>query len=312
MFPSSVVGISASSGKAAGFATGTAQEVSNYAAIAWTPNASTVPSTVTALGTLQATLMSTVKTLRVNAETSGVMFNGNMLPTDACSQAKYSAAAILALQSPSSPVIWFTSNNGYVTMTAQAVMQAGNAVTAYVQSCYAWEQGKIASINAATTTEELSDMNLSADVPQKTLSAATAAALTTAFPVTTTTLTVTCVAACNKFRGNSATPTLTRGAASGTTSTVTLTPGSTDSAGQISVATSGVMTTTSGSAIVTVNFSCAYTTAPFVTLTPSSATAAMMTRPPYIGSTTTGFTVYVAGAYIVTATTYTWTYAVVQ
>jgi len=339
MFPSAVVSLVGATGKTAGYATGTAQEVAAFSSMTWNPVASVIPTAVTAISTLQATMLATIKNLRSSAETSGVLLNGNVYPTDACSQAKYPAVALLSLQAPTTPVVWWTSNNGYIATTAQAILEAGSAVTAYVQSCYAWEQSLIASVQAATTAAQLAAINLTTNMPQGTLPAATTAAMTTAFPMTVTSLTagsmtltgaatvaslnagsmtltnnLTCsgVAACAKYKGGSAAPALTRGNASGTTSTVTLTTGSTDSAGQISVATAGTVTTTSGTPIVTLTFSSAYTTAPFVSMTPSSVNAANLLHPPYVTATTTGFSVYISGTGLVTATTYTWNYMVMQ
>lgn len=116
-----------------------------------------------------------------------------------------------------------------------------------------------------------------------------------------------------KFKGGSAIPTVVRGLGSGLTSTVTLTTGSTDSAGQLSVVTAGLVTTIATTVIATVTFNSAYSSVPFVIMQPTSATAGALQCQPFITVTTAGFAVCVSGSSgLLTGTTYTWAYHVIQ
>lgn len=116
-----------------------------------------------------------------------------------------------------------------------------------------------------------------------------------------------------KLKGGSAIPTVVRGLGSGLTSTVTMVTGSNDSAGQLSVATAGLVTTLAGTVIATVTFNTVYSTAPFVIMQPTSATAGALQCQPFVTVTTAGFAVCVSGSSgLVTGTTYTWAYHVIQ
>lgn len=116
-----------------------------------------------------------------------------------------------------------------------------------------------------------------------------------------------------KFKGNSASPLITRGPGSGTTSTVTLTTGSTDSAGQLSVATAGAITITAGTIIATVTFNAAYSAAPFVIIHPSNLNSGSLQYQPFVTVTTTGFSISVSSmSFLNLANTYTWMYHVIQ
>lgn len=131
--------------------------------------------------------------------------------------------------------------------------------------------------------------------------------------LTATTVTTTGITASRKLRGNGNVPAITRGAASGTTSVVALAAGSTDVAGHISVTPSGAITFTQGTAIATVTFNMVYTTAPFVVVNATGMASGSLVCQPYITSTTTGFSLFVAGmGSLVTGATYTWTYHVIQ
>lgn len=115
-----------------------------------------------------------------------------------------------------------------------------------------------------------------------------------------------------KFRGGSGAPSIAADAGAGTGPTVSLASGSTDTAGEIVVTTG---TATTSGAFVTVTFASAYSTAPFVTLTPSnSATANIVIDYDagwYVTRTTTGFTVNLNGALAI-STEYKFNYHVVQ
>lgn len=115
-----------------------------------------------------------------------------------------------------------------------------------------------------------------------------------------------------KFKGSSSTPSVTAGAGAGSGASASLTTGSTDTAGEVVITTG---TTTASGSFVTLTFSSAYGTAPFVQLTPSnSATASIGTDFDvwhYVTATTTTFVISLNGA-VADATEYRFMYHVIQ
>jgi hypothetical protein len=80
------------------------------------------------------------------------------------------------------------------------------------------------------------------------------------------------------------------------------------------VGSAGTVTTTAGAIIVTVTFASAYSVIPSVIIQSTNAGAGGFTRDPYVVATTGGFTLRVGGTggTLTAATTYTWSYIVVQ
>lgn len=109
--------------------------------------------------------------------------------------------------------------------------------------------------------------------------------------------------------GNSTAPTIANGAGAGTSPG---TPGltGTDMAGQVTIIT-GTLPSVSAVA-VTITFNVAYGTAPYVVIWPANAAAATLGFLPYVGSTTTTFTVNAGTVALGAATTYAYNYVVVQ
>jgi len=119
------------------------------------------------------------------------------------------------------------------------------------------------------------------------------------------------------FRGSTGTPTYTAGTGAGTGPTITI--AGNDAAGTITVKT-GTGPTASAT-LVTVTFNTAYGTAPYVTLTPGSATTALLgaytlaglpATPVWVSSTTGAFTLTTTTTALAANTTYVWVYHVTQ
>lgn len=114
------------------------------------------------------------------------------------------------------------------------------------------------------------------------------------------------------LRGGGGTPTIS---ASTTLGTITPSIAGTDTAGEIT-AVSGVLAV--GGMTITVTFNSAYTTAPYVVLTPSNSAAAsllsqLVVVPLYVNSSTTNFTLNAVGAgTLLAGTTFRWHYHVIQ
>jgi hypothetical protein len=111
------------------------------------------------------------------------------------------------------------------------------------------------------------------------------------------------------FIGGSTAPTIANGAGAGTSPGTPTTAGS-DAAGQITIVT-GTLPSISAVA-VTVTFNAAYGAAPYVVIWPANANAATLGFLPYVGSTTTTFTVNNGTVALGASTTYVYNYVVVQ
>lgn len=122
----------------------------------------------------------------------------------------------------------------------------------------------------------------------------------------------------NASGGYSATtymPTQVAGTGAGTSPTISLTTGSNDIAGQISVLT-GSSPTGSNAIISTITYNFTYTsTNPFVSITPANAAAAALTGATQVyanSSALTTFVIYSGSTALTAATTYLWNYHVIH
>lgn len=93
---------------------------------------------------------------RYAVEVGGVSIGGIGMPTDRDTQAKLTAAFLLAQANPTTTFSWKTSA-GFVTLTTAQVAQIAVAVGAFVQSAYATEAVVQAAIVAGgiTTTAQI-------------------------------------------------------------------------------------------------------------------------------------------------------------
>lgn len=104
-------------------------------------------------------------------------------------------------------------------------------------------------------------------------SGTTVQSYTTAVTIDSTATDVTGVLSADKIKGGSSAPSVAAGAGAGTSPTIALTSGSSDSAGEL-VLTTGT-SPTADTTIATITFSSAYSTAPFVVFSPSNLNAAV-------------------------------------
>ena len=91
---------------------------------------------------------------RYAEEIAGVTVNGMTIRTDRESQALITGAALQAVEDPSYTCQWKTEM-GFVTLTAEQIKGAAQAVRAHVQSCFDKEAEINAAIDAATTKAEV-------------------------------------------------------------------------------------------------------------------------------------------------------------
>lgn len=200
------------------------------------------------------------------------------------------------------------SDPGTVT-TGKLIVSSEATITALTVTGTA----TVGPLNAAVT--KVTTLNSTSITNTGTLSsgATSVASLVSAGALNGATMTTTGITAAKKFKGNSGVPTIARGLGSGTTSIVTMTAGSTDTAGQISVTPAGLITPLSGSPIATITFNNVYATAPFVIIHPSSLNSGALQYQPYVTSSTTGFTLSVSNTgNLSSGIAYTWMYHVIQ
>lgn len=110
--------------------------------------------------------------------------------------------------------------------------------------------------------------------------------------------------------GGGTAPSIAAGAGGDATATVTLTGGSNDTDGQISVVAAGVPG--ASAVICTVTFGTTYTTQPFAVIYPSNATASLLTgaSAAFVNTSATTLTLNVGTVPLVAGSTYTWQYVV--
>ena len=84
-----------------------------------------------------ATLLSWAAAIRKQKEAGGFDLAGMRIETDPESRAVLTAAYVQARQSPDFNISnWKIADGVYVTLSNEAIIAAGDAVTAYVQACF--------------------------------------------------------------------------------------------------------------------------------------------------------------------------------
>lgn len=288
----SVVDLLDKDGLVVGYATGTPEETAVMSRAVWTSSQGT--GSATALDALKRAMTERIQDARRAAEAKGVMVNENVFSTDIASQVKYVAALIHTMRNPSFETSWKTVNNGYVTMKASDIEVTCASVLTYIQMCYAWDQSMLASIAAAKTVEELRSLDLDAGRPAGCIPQGAHPGP----PLPT------------RLKGEGACPDVSKGDCAGPRGRASLTDTSTDTAGQIVVNASGLISVATG-VIATVTFAVPYGTAPHVALQPASANASTLKYQPFVTATTTGFTLNGTTA-LSTNKEFAWTYHVIQ
>lgn len=96
---------------------------------------------------------------RYEKEVSGFELNGINVDTDRNSQAKLTAAYVKAVNDNTVTINWKT-NNGFVTLDASTIIAIGDALFDFVQGCFTEEKELIEQIDAATTADDLIQIDL--------------------------------------------------------------------------------------------------------------------------------------------------------
>jgi hypothetical protein len=112
----------------------------------------------------------------------------------------------------------------------------------------------------------------------------------------------------NHHLSGGSTPGIAAGAGGDATATVSMTTGSTDYDGQISVVAAG--TPSANAVICTVTFATTYTTQPFVVFCPSNINSELLATDIYVNTAAGSFTMNVGSVALSAGTTYLWQYHV--
>lgn len=308
-----VMALMDANGNLAGYSAGTQFDLDRLDGAVWAPN--NEPGS--ALECLRLFLMTVVQDRRQESEALGVNVNGNIFSTDVASQVKYVGILVYASMDRAYSGTWKTQNNGFVTLDAAGVVVMCMYVMAYIQVCFAWEQYVLAQIAAATTVEQLQAIDFETGRPAGELPGYVVAGLQArigamgAGALQGMSLEVSGTATANKLKGGSSAPSVAAGPGAGPTATVSLAPGSTDTAGQISIVANGSEAAEQGAAIVTVTFAEAYETVPFVTISAANVAAGSVARTPFVTASETGFTLSVSDNEGLAAATHLFNYMAV-
>lgn len=89
---------------------------------------------------------------RYRAEVSGTEFGGVHIKTDRQSQSLITGAALAASQDPEYSVVW-KAEGGFVTLTAEQIIAAAQAVRAHVEACFAREAELSSAVDAAKSAK---------------------------------------------------------------------------------------------------------------------------------------------------------------
>ena len=98
---------------------------------------------------------------RYEKETGGVEVEGAKIATDRGSQALLTAAVVTARFDPEFQTRWKCDDGTFVTLNAIQLRAIGDAVTAFIENCFAREGELCELVNAAETKEDLDAIEIS-------------------------------------------------------------------------------------------------------------------------------------------------------
>jgi hypothetical protein len=119
------------------------------------------------IGELKTLFLAAVAEKRWEVETAGVVIGGIRIKTDRESAAKLTAAYVKADRDPGYAIAnWKVADGTFVTLSAAAILAAGDAVSAHVQACFDREAALSVEILASTDVELLSDIDIESGWPE--------------------------------------------------------------------------------------------------------------------------------------------------
>ena len=104
------------------------------------------------LAEIKAHKKAQIAAARYEAEIAGVTLDGVTVKTDRQSQALITGAALAASQDPAYTVIWKAAG-GFVTLSAEQIIAAAQAVRAHVEACFSREAELSSAVDAAKSAK---------------------------------------------------------------------------------------------------------------------------------------------------------------
>ena len=104
------------------------------------------------LAEIKAAKKAQLAAARYAAEIAGIEVSGATVRTDRDSQALITGAALAATQDPDYSVVW-KAEGGFVTLTAEQIIAAAQAVRAHVEACFAREAELSSAVDAAKSAK---------------------------------------------------------------------------------------------------------------------------------------------------------------
>lgn len=104
------------------------------------------------LAEIKAQKKAQIAAARYAAETAGIEAGGFTVRTDRDSQALITGAALAATQDPGYSVVW-KCPEGFVTLTAEQIIAAAQAVRAHVERCFSREAEISSAVDAAKSAK---------------------------------------------------------------------------------------------------------------------------------------------------------------
>lgn len=98
---------------------------------------------------------------RYENETGGFDFNGVKIATDRGSQALLTAAVVTARFDPEFKTKWKCDNGQFVMLDAMQLLAIGDAVTAFIEGCFAREAELCELVDVAQNQEDLDAIEIS-------------------------------------------------------------------------------------------------------------------------------------------------------
>lgn len=124
-----------------------------------------VVATELTLAQAKADKLAAIKLHRQAKEAAGVMVGSVSIATDADSQSRI-GGALASMQNGFLDQVEWKGENGWATLDLAAIKAVSQAVAKHVQSCFTWERGMCAQVDAATTIDQVNAINFNVTVIQ--------------------------------------------------------------------------------------------------------------------------------------------------
>lgn len=109
---------------------------------------------------IRAEKKSTLAAIRWSKETQGTEINGIPVGTDDRSRSTYLGMLMAVQFDPNYTVNFKAADGNFITLDAMGISAVAFGVRDYVQQCFNREQELIADIDAATTAQEIADIDI--------------------------------------------------------------------------------------------------------------------------------------------------------